>query len=225
VSGKSGASGMSVVPIFAAPFGVVPLAEAAPLNSIVAGMLEKRAATDPDPLAVCTPFYYRSREQPDFDEGPAQALTEAMLRGIKRVVLAVTAVEENAMNAWQVQCRVSYAIVRPNGSMPAQSFPMTSWCGIYCLEVPGGPTERVNSGALRLYEGRLGHMFTDASSSALQLPYASGHYMWQPVVGHLAVFPSSLMHGIALIRASGKLALALMRVRFVAPGQGGWSTW
>jgi hypothetical protein len=218
-------SGVSVVPLFATPFGVVPLPEAAALNPIVAGMLEEFSAADRQPLPVCTPLYYRSREQPDFEGDAPRALTAAMLRGIKRVVLAATAVEERAMSTWQVQSRVSFAIVRPNGSMPAQSFPMTSWCGIYVVDVPAESTERVNSGALRLYESRLGHMFNDASTSALAVPYASGHYMWQPVAGHLVVFPSSLLHGIAVIRASGQLLLAVMRVRFVAPGQGGWSTW
>jgi hypothetical protein len=68
-------------------------------------------------------------------------------------------------------------------------------------------------------------MFSDATNSAMQVPYATGHYAWRPVPGQMAVFPGATSHGIALIRSTGNLVLLTLRLRFVAAGQTGWGRW
>jgi hypothetical protein len=84
---------------------------------------------------------------------------------------------------------------------------------------------RQDSGVLRLYEGRLGTMFADATTSSMHTLYATGHCTWRPVPGSVAVFPAWLRHEIALLRAQGELILLTLRVRFVAPGQEGQANW
>jgi hypothetical protein len=115
--------------------------------------------------------------------------------------------------------------VAPDGRVPAAIYPLTAWCGIYCVAAPPPSAMRSDSGVLRLYESRLGTMFADATNAAMQVPFTPGHYSWQPVPGQLAVFPGSLTHEIALVRSPGHLVLVTVRVRFVAPGQQGMTRW
>ncbi len=68
-------------------------------------------------------------------------------------------------------------------------------------------------------------MFADATNAVMRMPFTPGHYSWRPVPGHMAVFPASLTHEIALLRSPGQLVLVTVRVRFVAPGQQGMARW
>jgi hypothetical protein len=45
------------------------------------------------------------------------------------------------------------------------------------------------------------------------------------VAGSLVIFPASLSHEVALLRAAGELVLVTARCRFIAPGQQGFSRW
>jgi hypothetical protein len=218
-------SNLSVVPLFATPFGVVSLPEAQHLNSAVSATLQRHAASDASPLPECTPLYYRSRESEHFGDASVQSLVTHALSGMNRVILAVNAFGEQQLKTWTVQRRVSFAIVESDGGVAPRNFPMTSWCGIYCVGFPSLPADRQDSGVLRLYESRLGHVFSDATTAAMTIPYANGHYAWRPVPGQLAVFPGSVTHGIATNRGSGRLILITLRLRIVAPGQEGWSLW
>jgi hypothetical protein len=102
---------------------------------------------------------------------------------------------------------------------------MTAWCAIYCVTAPSLSDDRPDSGVVRLYESRLGTTFQDASNSVMRIPYSASHYAWRPVAGNLIIFPASLTHEVALLRAAGELVLVTARCRFVAPGQQGFSRW
>lgn len=215
-----------VVPILATPFGVVPMPEAATLNATLTAVLAARAAADMDPSRRANPLCYRSRDDLlEWAEPTVQRVTAEMLRGVCSIIALVNALDEAQLNSLIPQTRCSFTIVRPDGAVPATSHPLTAWCGIYCAAAPLASTTRRDSGTLRLYGTRLATMFTDATNSAMRVPYMPGHYAWQPVAGQLAVFPASITHEIGLSRAAGELVLMSMRVRFVAPGQLGWSTW
>lgn len=218
-------SSVSIVPIFATPFAVVDLAEAKRLNPAVAGFLEERADTDEHPSPASTPHCYRSREDVRLDDPDVQVVLKEALRGMVDVAAAVNRFSEQQMRQLTPQTSVSFTIVRSNGSLPVQNYPLTAWCGMYCVEAPEPAADRRDSGVLRLYESRLGGMFSDATNSAMQVPYATGHYAWRPVPGQMAVFPGSASHGIALIRSTGNLVLLTLRLRFVAAGQTGWGRW
>jgi hypothetical protein len=68
-------------------------------------------------------------------------------------------------------------------------------------------------------------MFQDATNSAMRVPYTQSHYVWRPVAGEMVIFPASVTHEIALLRAGGELTLVTARIRFTAPGQRGLGRW
>lgn len=216
----------TLVPILATPFGVVPLPESERLNSEVAALLRARALADPDPGRNANPFCYRSREDLlDWTEPSVQSVARDVLRGLCSIVAAVNEIPDAELRTFVPQVRGWFTVVRPDGAVAGTSYPLTSWCGLYCVAAPEPSETRRDSGALRLYESRLGTMFADATNAAMRIPYKPGHYTWVPVPGQMAVFPAATTHEIALIRSPGDLVMVGLRVRFVAPGQQGWTAW
>ncbi len=213
-----------VVPILATPFGVVPLAETDTLNPALAALFAARMRADGAQLR--NPLCYRSRDDLlEWPDAPVPRLADSILRGVKSVVSAVNDFPESQLNSFALQARGWFTIVSPNGRVAATSYPLTAWCGIYCVAAPEPSATRADSGVLRLYESRLGTMFADATNATMRMPFTPGHSAWRPVPGQLAVFPASLTHEIAMVRSSGQLILVTVRVRFVAPGQQGWARW
>jgi hypothetical protein len=214
-----------VVPILAVPFGVVPLAEAEALNPALRTLFEDRMRADGTPRQH-SPLCYRSSDDLlDWPDEVVRQLTRSIFEGVKSVLTAVNDFSPAQLASFTMQARGWFTVVLPNGRVPASNYRLTAWCGVYCVAAPEISEIRADSGLLRLYETRLGTMFTDATTAAMRLPYRPGHYGWRPVPGQLAVFPASLTHEIALIRASGPLVLVTVRVRFVAPGQQGLAHW
>jgi hypothetical protein len=214
-----------VVPILAIPFGVVPLADAEALNPALAELFAARMRTD-DPAGRCSSLCYRSGDDLfDWPDDPVRQLKPAIIRGINSVVGAVNDFTQAQLDSFALQARAWFTVVAPNGRVPATNYPLTAWCGIYCVAAPERSATRTDSGLLRLYESRLGTMFADATTAAMQMPFTPGHYGWRPVPGQMAVFPASLTHEIALLRSAAPLVLVTVRVRFVAPGQQGVGRW
>jgi hypothetical protein len=214
-----------VVPILAIPFGVVPLPEAAALNPALAALFAARMRADGSSLRRHPLCYHSSDDLLEWREDPVPRLSAAIFRGVYSVVNAVNDFTEAQLNSFAVQARGWFTVVAPDGSVPATSYPLTAWCGIYCVAAPEPSATRADSAVLRLYESRLGSMFADASTAAMRLPFTPGHHGWRPMPGQLAVFPASVTHEIALNRSSGPLLLVTVRVRFVAPGQQGVGRW
>lgn len=219
----------SVMPIFASPFGVVPLPETEKRNPALCQLLRARAAADARGGAPgSTPLCYRSAEDLlEWGRGSPElsGASTDMLGGVLAVVEAVNTFPAGKLQSFTAQARGSFAIVRSNGSVPAIHYPQSAWCAIYCAAAPPPSEVRQDSGVLRLYEGRLGQMFADATTASMHTVYATGHCIWRPVPGSVAVFPAWLRHEIALLRAPGELILLTLRVRFVAPGQEGQANW
>lgn len=217
----------AVVPIFATPFGVVRLPETAALNPILAQLFRARAVADRGARpAGADAFCYRSADDLlEWADDPVRRLAEDALRGVSAVATAASGLSAEQAKSLTLQARGWYTIVQPDGHVAASAYPLTSWCGIYCVEAPEAPALRRDSGVLRLYESRLGTIFTDATLSAMRIPFTMGHYAWRPAPGTLAVFPAALTHEIALNRSAGPLILVTVRVRFLAPGQQGVSGW
>jgi hypothetical protein len=214
-----------VVPILAIPFGVVPLADAEALNPVLSALFAERMRADVAPRQR-SPLCYRSSDDLlDWPDEAVRQVTQSIFKGVNSVVSAVNEFSPTQLESFTMQARGWFTVVLPNGRVPACNYPLTAWCGIYCVAAPQIPATRADSGVLRVYETRLGTMFADATLASMRLPYKSGHYGWRPVPGQLAVFPASLTHEIALLRASGQLVLVTVRVRFVAPGQQGAAHW
>ncbi len=222
----------TVVPVLATPFGVVPVADAARLNPILAELFMARMRADA-PGRRRNPLCYRSAddllEQP---EEPLQRLATGIFGGIYTVVEAVNDFTEAQLRSLKLQARAWFTIVAANGSVPATNYPLTAWCAVYCVAAPPPAATRPDGGLLRLYESRLGTMFADATHASMRLPYMPGHYGWRPVPGQMAVFPASVVHEIALLRSAAPpaevtqpLMLVTVRARFLGPGQTGMSGW
>jgi len=213
-----------VVPIHATPLGIVPLPEAAALSPALGSLFAARMAADTSPQA--NPLCYRSRDDLlELPHEPVRQLTAAIFRGVYSVVEIVNEFSVTQLREFKLEARGWFTIVKPDGCVPAASYPLTAWCAVYCVAAPPPSKARADAGVLRLYETRLGTMFQDATNSVMRMPYKPSHCSWRPVPGHLAVFPASLTHEIALLRSIGELILVTVRIRFVAPGQEGMPRW
>ena len=215
----------TVVPILATPFGVVPLPVAESLNPSLAALCTARMR-DERARQPLNPLSYRSPDDLlDRPEAPVRQLAAEIFRGVYTVVRAVNDFTEAQLGTFALQARGWFTVVNPNGGVSAINYPLTAWCAMYCIAAPALSAERHDSGVLRVYESRFGSMFADATTAAMRLPFRQGHYAWRPVPGQLAVFPSSLTHEIAPLRADEPLVLATVCLRFVAPGQEGVGRW
>lgn len=215
----------TVVPILATPFGVVRLPAAETLNPALVALLEARVLGN-EAGQQRNPLVYRSRDDLlDRPEEPVRKLAAEIIRGVYEVVVAVNDFPEGQLQSFALQARGWFTVIEPDGGLPAANYPLAAWCAHYCVAAPESSATRQDSGILRLYESRLGTMFADATTAGMRLPFKPGHYGWRPVPGQLAVFPASLTHEIAPVRAAQQLILATICVRFVAPGQQGVAQW
>lgn len=243
---------LSVVPILATPFGVVRLPTTEARNRELTELFLTRLASSGGNLAGSpkgSPYASPAASSVgvavmnggcrssgddlfDWSEPAVQELRADIFRGILAVIETVNSFPDERLRSFELEARGWVTVIGQDGCVPATNHPLTAWCAIYCVAapaavgtMPAAVAARQDSGMLRLYESRLGTMFQDASNSVMRMPYLSGHYGWQPVPGQLAVFPASLTHEIALLRAPGPLVLVTTRARFVAPGQQGMGRW
>lgn len=208
----------TLIPIFSTPFITVPIPGAR--NEALAALLYSLASEDRrDPHGPHDPLSYRSRD--DLFDRPEEAVASLkgeILGGLCAAVMAMNSYTEAEFDQLAVQARARFLIVRPDGCVPAATLPATSWCVFYCVAAPPRPPAptRFDSGLLRLYEPRLGSMFTDASNAHMKPPFAFAHHTWQPVPGYMAAFPAYMPHEIALNRAGVDLLVVSARVRFAS---------
>ena len=214
-----------IVPIFATPMAMITFPEASQSSEVVAQLFARHAATNPAPPTAAGLCYQSRDDLLDWPDAPVRQLCGEILRGVWSTVAAATTLSHEQLSTLSVQARGAYTIVHPDGCVPATSHSLTAWCGIYCLQAPDPVATRGDSGVVRFYESRLGTSLADATTSALRVPFLSGHYTWRAVPGQLVVFPGSLSYEIPLIRAVGALTLITVRARFVAPGQEGLTRW
>jgi hypothetical protein len=215
----------SVVPIFATPFGVVPVSDAEVLNPAVELAFAARVAGAGvqgrgDPLC-----WISNDDLLEWPDEPVQRLATGILRGMYMVINAVNEFRPGELASLALQARAWFTIVRPDGHVPAGNHPLSAWCGIYCVAAPPASADRQDSGMLRFHETRFATAFADATTAVMRVPYRPGHYGWRPVPGQVAVFPAPLTHEIALLRAATPLVLVTVRARFVGPHQEGVHRW
>jgi hypothetical protein len=214
-----------VVPILATPFGVVPLPDVEAHNPALNELFSARMRAGASAVQS-SPLCYRSPDDLfERPEQPVAQLAAAMVRGVATVVRAVNDFSEDQLRSLRPEARGWFTVVQPDGGVPAANYPLTAWCGIYCVAAPEPSSTRHDSGVLRIYESHFGPMFADATTAAMRLPFRPGHYGWRPVPGQMAVFPASLTHEIAPIRSREPLVLVTVRVRFIGPGQQGVARW
>jgi hypothetical protein len=218
------ASPLTIVPILATPLGMGILPEGAGFNAALAALIEARAAADrrPQRSALC---YLGEENLLDWPEAPVQDMLGAIVRRVYDFVASLNEFPAGQLESFRIEARGRAVIVRPNGAMSAVQHALTAWCAVYCVAAPPPTVERADNGAVRLYESRLGTMFSDATTATMRLPYLTGHCAWRPEPGGLLLFPASLTHEVAPLRATANLVLATLRIRFVAPGQTGVGRW
>ena len=214
----------TVMPILATPLGLAAIPDAEQLNPALRDVFAQRAAADR--RAPQNPLRFSSADDlMQWPEPPVRRLSEAVVSAVYSMVGSVSSISEAQLRSCRLETRAWFTVVRTNGSVPAANYPLTAWCAIYCVAAPPPADDRPDSGVVRLYESRLGSTFQDATNAALRIPYSQSHYAWRPVAGSLVIFPASLTHEVALLRAAGELVLVTARCRFVAPGQQGFSRW
>jgi hypothetical protein len=215
----------TVMPILATPLGVATISDAAQFNGELCDLFRQRAAAGygigrGDPLRICG-----SDDLMEWPDPPVARLRSALIGAVYQFVGSVSEIAEPQLRACKMQVRAWYTLIRPNGRVPAANYPLTTWCAIYCAAAPLPIDERADSGIVRLYESRLGTSFQDATNATMRIPYSQAHYAWRPAPGQLVIFPGSLTHEVAPLRAAGELALITARIRFVGSGQQGLSRW
>jgi len=217
----------TLMPIFATPFAEVALPVGSAWNESLAALLTARATEEHrDSGARPDPLCYLSREDLfEWPDEPIAALRSELLAALCPAVLAATLHTEAEFDQLGVQARARFAIIRPDGCLPAQTLALASWCAIYCAAAPPAPAGRADSGALRLYENRLGGMFADATTWRMRPPFAGGHHLWRPLPGSMAAFPAHMAHEVGLNRSDRDLVLVIARVRFANPGQQAAPPW
>ena len=217
---------LQVIPIFATPFGVAVVPEADVLNPPVAALLAERATPERADPANHQPFTYRSRDDLlDWPDEPVRKLCDGMVAAVRSVARSINEFSDAQFASLQVQARAWFTLVGADGCVPSNNYPNATWCAIYCVAAPPASSTRFDSGVVRMHESFRPTMFTDATNSVPLLPYRPGHNTWRPVPGQVVVFPASVTHEIALLRAVGELVLMTALVRFVAPGQTGMPWW
>lgn len=215
-----------VVPIFATPFGLATVPDAAELNSVVTTLFAERATAERADPASRPPTMFCSRDDLlQWTDEPVRRLAAGIIGASLAVVRSINEITDEQFAAFKLQARAWYSIVRPDGNVPSGSYANAAWCAVYCVGAPEPSPSRYDSGLLRLHESFHATMFSDATNTVLRAPFQSGHSTWRPVPGQLAVFPASVTHEIALLRGTGELVLVTALLRFVAPGQTGVPWW
>jgi hypothetical protein len=214
-----------VMPILATPLGVATIPDAAEFNGAVCELFTRRAASGHglgrgDPLRICG-----TDDLIEWPEEPVRRLANAIVGALYQFVGSVSQISESQLRACKLETRAWLTLIRTNGRVPAANYPLTAWCAIYCVAAPPPVDERADSGIVRLYETRLSTSFQDASNAVMRIPYSQAHYAWRPAVGQLVIFPGSLTHEVAPLRAASELLLVTARFRFVGSGQQGLSRW
>ena len=218
------AAPLTVMPILATPLGIATLADAQQLNPALTELFAQRAAADP--AQARNPLRYQSSDDLlEWPDTPVRRLADGITGAVYSLVGNVSDITEAQLRACRLEARAWFTRIRTNGAVPAANHPLTAWCAVYCVAAPAPAQDRADSGVVRLYESRLGSTFQDATNSVLRIPFSASHYAWRPVPGQLAIFPASLTHEVALLRAAGDLLLVTVRLRFIAPGQQGFARW
>ena len=149
-----------------------------------------------------------------------------MLAGICAAVRAANLYTDAEFDALRVQARARFAIVRPDGSIPAATAPMASWYAVYCVATPAPAPARGDSGApAPLRDSRREGCSWTPRTGACARPLSGAHHVWRPVAGQMAVFPASILHEVALNRAEADLLLVTARLRFAHAGQAATPPW
>jgi hypothetical protein len=216
-----------IVPLFATPFGVLPLANAADLNRALRTLFAARA-TEAARAAGGRHTAHTFVSRDDLAQWPEEPVREALrgiLAGVRVMARAVSELDDARFAALRADARAWFTIVHPEGSVPARCYANSSWLALYCVASPEPSRARLDSGVLRMHESRPGPMFQDAADSALRVPYRRGHYTWRPVPGQMALFPAALTHEIALVRSGAALVLISARVRFLASDHSWMPSW
>ena len=212
-----------VVPIFATPFGVVALPGVQILNAALAALFDARAVRE-EATAAGRPGRHAFVSRDDlleWTEDPVRKALREILAGVTSIVSSISELSGDELSSLHIQARAWFTIVRPNGCVPATSYPNTSWLAVYCVTAPEPSPERADSGVLRMHESRMDTSFQDPAHPRLSVPYRRGHNTWRPVPGEMVVFPAALTHEIATVRAAGPLTLLTVRARF-AGASGAW---
>jgi hypothetical protein len=211
-----------VLPMFASPYAAVTLPSAEALNQALLQLIAARR--DGAPRNTSWPARtgaFESRE--DFlhlPDAPVRTLRSQLLDAVARTVADLSG-DGFSFDGLNLQARGWWSVIEPGGAIPARAHAMSSWTAIYCVQAGDSVPERIDSGALRFHDPRLGNAYLDGGNERLRRPYGFGHFTARCVAGRAAIFPSFLQHEIAPLLGLTPLVLVTVTCRLVRAGAPG----
>jgi len=124
-----------VVPILATPFGVVPLPDVEAHNPRSMNCSRRECARA---RRLCNPVRSATAAPMIYSSGPSSRWRSWLRQCARRghVVRAVNDFSEDQLRSLRPEARGWFTVVQPDGGVPAANYPLTAWCGIYCVAAP-----------------------------------------------------------------------------------------
>ena len=196
---------LSVRHAFASPIFSTHLPDCGPLNDRLKGrFLDWEADSARERASVPTAvgkvnvyesdFALFSRPDPD-----VAALSQFCMSCLSVVVQNINGYTAAEMANIKFFAHSWYHLTRKGGYTAQHNHPMASWSGVYCVD-PGDPVaDKQNNGTLRFLESRLSAgMYLDPGNAHWCDPFTFGDLAFDLTAGQLLLFPSYLMHEVAL---------------------------
>lgn len=193
---------VTIAPIFAVPLGDALLQPCESLNQQLEALFLSRQSDDyrnPTPSHVAQQETFESRFNLfTWPESCVQQLRAFMLDSIARTVLQTSGVTPAELARLKLHNHTWFHVTRYGGSFVSHNHPLASWSAVYCVRPGEAVPAQPRSGALRLFDPRVGaNAFQDAGNTRLQPAYAVGQRDLHLRAGQLVVFPSYLFHEVA----------------------------
>ena len=196
---------MSVLSAFASPIFDMQLANCEPLNSRLRDLFLKWEADTnreraSEPTAVIKVNVYESdfalfsRQDPD-----VAALSQFCMRCLSVVVQNMNGYSNAELANMNFFAHSWYHLTRKGGYTAQHNHPMASWSGVYCVDPGDLVPDKQNNGALRFMESRQhASMYMDSGNARWREPFNFGDLAFNLKAGQLLLFPSYLMHEVAV---------------------------
>jgi len=196
---------MTVLNAFASPIVETHLGNCGPLNARLRELFlrweaDANQVRASEPTAVVKVNVYESDfalfNRPDPD---VAALSQFCMSCLSVLVKNINGYSNAEMGNISFFAHSWYHLTRKGGYTAQHNHPMASWSGVYCVDPGDFVAGKQNNGALRFLESRLGAgMYLDNGNAHMREPFTFGDIAFNLAAGQLLLFPSYMMHEVAL---------------------------
>jgi putative 2-oxoglutarate-Fe(II)-dependent oxygenase superfamily protein len=196
---------LSVRNAFASPIFQTFLPDCGPLNDRLRGLfLDWEAAAVRERGSVPTGVTKVNVYESDFalfnrEDADVGALSQFCMSCLSTVVKNINGYSSAEMANVKFFAHSWYHLTRKGGYTAQHNHPMASWSGVYCVDPGDLVADKHNNGTLRFLESRLNAgMYLDQGNAHWREPFTFGDLAYNLTAGQLLLFPSYLMHEVAL---------------------------